>query len=580
MNRHTFLYMNRCILITIVMSVMCVLPAAAIDYPVEGRIVAFHFNKSMADEIGNAQFTSKEFVPVWVEGADGKPETAVRFGPKPNKDGHSDFSGTGEMNLPASQTGVITAVMTYRTDEDQIFFKVIPDNYFSIKDGKLRYSAMRENSSKEDVHVIDLALKKGEWQTIVVTVTSADSTIAFCANGRRASVHNRFLAQFDPSKGGLAGVGSTSYNADIDELCYYDRMLTDSEISVLIGGKIEPVESVIDTGSIQMNWGWALVQLAAAALCLFFLNLKEKRLVVHTAESLAQLQHEKNCLQFDRDESDRLMAEAYNYWGGPDKANATDLLPTHYPETKKEMKASLRAYNQSLLLADSNDEEFILMAQGFARAYNAANVRVFNGKWLVVLAAVVAVFVKGIIGATGFFGTSSVTGMPDGFLAQIWFISKFMLPGVMVSAVAYVACSFGPRWRNLKESLTIMPKHLKDSESTRRRKLIAACIICGGSLLSMFAGAVAGVAALALLVAVVGYAALNIFANNSTQKEVWVYNNGRRETHETLNPTGLLMAGGIIVVAIIVVYFASSIVIFLFNLAFIYKFIQNQLIKN
>ena len=100
------------------MSVMCALQAAAIDYPVKGRIVAFHFNKSMADEIGNAQFTSKEFVPVWVEGADGKPETAVRFGPKPNKDGHSDFSGTGEMNLPASQTGVITAVMTYRTDED------------------------------------------------------------------------------------------------------------------------------------------------------------------------------------------------------------------------------------------------------------------------------------------------------------------------------------------------------------------------------------------------------------------------------------------------------------------------------
>ena len=578
MNRHTFLNMNRCTLITIVMSVMCALQAAAIDYPVKGRIVAFHFNKSMADEIGNAQFTSKEFVPVWVEGADGKPETAVRFGPKPNKDGHSDFSGTGEMNLPASQTGVITAVMTYRTDDDMIF-EIIPNNYFSIKDGKLRYSAMRENSSKHDKHVIDLALKKGEWQTIVVTVTGADSTIVFCANGRRASVHDWALAQFDPSKGGVAEVGSTSYNVDIDELCYYDRMLTDSEISELIGGKIEPVESVIDTGSIQMNWGWALVQLAAAALCLFFLNLKEKRLVVHTAESLAQLQHEKNCLQFDRDESYRLMAEAYNYWGGPDEAN-TDLLPTHYPETKKEMKASLRAYNQSLLLADSNDEEFILMAQGFARAYNAANVRVFNGKWQVVLAAVVAVFVKEIIDANSFIGTSSVTGMPDGFWAQMWFISKFMLPGVMVSAVAYVACSFGPRWRNLKESLTIMPKHLKDSESTRRRKLIAAGIICGGSLLSMFAGAVAGVAALALLVGVVGYAALNIFVNNSTQKEVWVYNNGRRETHETMDPTGLLMAGGIIAVAILVVYFASSIVIFLFNLAFIYKFIQNQLIKN
>ncbi len=569
--------------IAIAMFAMCVLPAAAVDYPTKGRIAAFHFNKSMADERGKAKFTNEKFVPVWVEGADGKPETAVQFGPKPNEDGHSDYSGIGELELPVLQTGVITAVMTYRTDEDmgfQIIPNNIPNNYYYVKDGKLRYRAKRENSSKDDLHVIDLALKKGEWQTIVVTVTSADSTITFCANGRRASVHNRFLALVDPSKAGRAQIGSTSYNADIDELYYYDRVLTDSEISALIGGKIEPVESVIDTGSIQMNWGWALVQLAVAALCLFFLNLKEKRLVVHTAESLAQLQREKNCRQFDRDESDRLMAEAYNYWGGPDEANHTDLLPTHYPETKKEMKASLRAYNQSLLLADPKDEEFILMAQGFARAYNAANVRVFNGKWWVVLAAVVAVFVKGIFDGYELLGMGSCpTGMPDGFWAQVWFISKFMLPGVMVSAVAYVACSFGPRWRNLKESLTIMPKHLKDSEVPRRRKLITAGIICGCSLLSMVAGAVAGVAALALLVAVVGYAALNIFANNSTQKEVWVYNNGRRETHESMNPTGLILAGGIIVAAIVVVYFASSIVIFLFNLAFIYKLIQNQLIK-
>lgn len=568
-------------LIGIALLAMCGLPSSAIDYPTKGCIAAFHFNKSLADEKGRAKFTSNRYVPVWVEGADGKAETAVRFGPKPQKDGHSDYSGTGELDLTkTNKTGVITVVMTYLSDDDRSY-QILPNVYFSTDGGTLRYSAQREESSKTDVHMADLGLATGKWQTIVVTVTRADSTIAFYANGRCASFKDPFFAQIDPTVGGLVYAGSTSYNIDVDELYYYNRVLTGDEIAALIGGKPEVVKTEIDTGSIEMNWRWAIFQLAVAALCLFYLNFREKKLVVHTADSLAELQKKNNCLQFNQEESDHLMSEAYSYWGGPDEENPSDLLPKHYPESKKDMKASVSAYNQSLLLGNPNDEEYILMASGFARAYNAANVRIFNGKWWVLVAAVVAIFVKGIFdGLDLHIIGSSHTGMPDGFWAQIWYISKFMLPGVMISAVAYVACSFGPRWRNLKENRAVLPAHLADSASTYRRKMIAAGVVCGGGLLSMVAGAVAGVAALALLAAVVGYTALNFFANHSTQKEVWVYSNGRRETHDTMDPTGIVLAGGVVVVAIVAVYFASSIVLFLFNLAFIYKLIQNQLIKN
>lgn len=567
-------------LFVIALFAMCALPLAAIDYPEKGRIAAFHFNKSMADDKGQANFTSKRYMPVWVEGADGKAETAVRFGPKPQKDGHSDYSGTGELELPkTNKTGVITAVMTYRTDEKKNF-QIIPNVSFSIDDGKLRYSAKRKESSKQDVYWADLGLVTGEWQTVVVTVTRADSTVTFYANGRSACVKDPFFARIDPTIGGMAYAGSTSHNIEVDELYYYNRMLTDDEIAALIGGKAETIESVVDTGSIEMHWGWAFFQLAVAALCLFCLNFREKKLVVHTADSLAELQHKNKCLDFNQEESDRLMAEAYSYWGGPDHENPTDLLPKHYPESRKNMKASVRAYQESLLLGNPNDEEYILMASGFARAYNAAHMRIFNGKWWVLAVAVVAIFVKGIFdGLDLHIIGSSHTGMPDGFWAQLWYISKFMLPGVMISAVAYVACSFGPRWRNLKDNLAVLPSHLQESGPTYRRKMVTAGVICGGGLLSMVAGAVAGVAALALLAALVGYTALELFANHSTQKEVWVYSNGRRETHETMDPTGLVMAGGIVVAAVIAVYFASSIVIFLFNLAFIYKLIQNQLIK-
>ncbi len=566
--------------IVIALVAMCVLPAAALDYPTKGRIAAFHFNKSMADEKGHAKFTSTDFVPEWVEGADGQPESAVRFGPKPNLD-HSDFSGTGDLKMPATQTGVITVVMTYRT-EDKKNFRILPNVDYSVYDGAVHYSAWREESTKRDSYVFDLGLKAGDWHTIVVSATSADSTITFSANGKRESIHDRFLVTAAFKEGSI-NIGSTSTNIDVDELYYYDRVLTDDEIAALIGGKIAEAESVIDKGSVEMNWGWALVQIAVAALCLFFLNLRGKRLDVHTADSMAEYQFKNKCLQPNQERADQLMCEAYNYWGGIDETKVTEVLPSRYPESAKDMKASLRAYNESLLLADTHDKGFVAMAQGFAQAYNAANTRVFNGKWWVVLAAVVAIFVKGIfdgldLGIPGI--GDSHTGMPDGFWAQLWYISKFMLPGVMISAVAYVACSFGPRWRNLKESLTILPEHLTQSAMSRRRQLTTAGLLCGGALLSMVAGAVAGVAAIALLAAVVGYAALNLFANHSTQKEVWVYSNGRRETHETMNPTGLVMAGGIIIVAIVVVYFASSIVIFLFNLAFIYKLIQNHLIKN
>ena len=568
--------------IAVAIFAMCVLPSSALDYPAKGRIVAFHFNKSMADEKGQAKFTNKQYVPVWVEGADGKAETAVRLGPKPKENGHSDFSGHGEIELPkTNKTGVITAVMTYRTDKDRNY-QIVPSVYFSTDNGILQYSAKREDSKKSDAYMADLGLNTGKWQTIVVTVTRADSTITFYANSRCVSIKDPWFARLDPTIGGIVYAGSTSYNIDVDELYYYNRTLTDDEIAALIGGKPEIAKAEIDTGSVEMHWGWALFQLAVAALCMFFLNLREKKLVVHTADTLAMLQQKNNCLEFNQEEADRLMSEAYSYWGGPDNENPTDLLPKHYPESKKDMKVSVRAYNQSLLLGNPNDEEYILMVSGFARAYNAAHVRIFNGKWWVLVAAVVAIFVKGIfdgldLGIPGI--GDSHTGMPDGFMAQLWYISKFMLPGVMISAVAYVACSFGVRWRNLKESLTILPSHLKDIETANRRKMITAGLICVGGLLSMVAGAVAGVAALALLAAVVGYVALNLFANHSTQKEVWIYNNGRRETHETMDPAGLVMAGGIVVAAIVAVYFASSIVIFLFNLAFIYKFIQNQLIK-
>lgn len=564
---------------------MCVLPATALDYPVKGRMAAFHFNKSMDDEKGRAHFSvakleKNRFVPIWVEGADGKPETAVRFGPKPKKNRNTDYTGKGELKLPQAPKGVITAVMTYRTDDDQSF-SFHPYTSFLVKDGKILYQAGRDNSSKSDSYESDLALKKGEWQTIVVTASRADSTITFYANGRCARIHDPRLAVYFKNDSLFANAGSTNFNTDIDELYYYDRALTNDEIAALIGGKIEPVENVLDTGSVEMNWKWALIQLAVAALFLFYFNFKEKKIVVHTADTLADWQRKNNCLQFNQEESDQLMAEAYSYWGGPDEENMSALLPKHYPDSKKDMKASLRAYNASILLGNPNDEEYILMAQGFAHAYNAAHVRVFNGKWWALVAAVVAVFIKGIFDGLdlGLVG-SSHTGMPDGFWAQLWYISKFMLPGVMISAVAYVACSFGPRWRNLKENNAVLPSHLEDSAAARRRKLVAAGIVCGGGILSMVAGAVAGVAALALLVAVVGYTALNLFANHSTQREIWVYNNGRKEEHETLDPTGLVMAGGIVVVAVIAVYFASSIVIFLFNLAFIYKLIQNQLFKN
>jgi len=557
-------------------------------YPQNGVVGHVSFNNSMEDKTGNITFTNTDCAPVWVEGVDGKVNTAQRF----NLESDDEHSCRCHYSIKNLKGNVETFVWTFRLDDvkNHSFATVSPYG-FSIENGKIAYEADRDSvSSKKDKHLFDIGLKDNQWITLVSTWDYAKHTVTFYANGKKYAINNHSVklssrngyTKTDRKEGGLG-----SYQIDVDEIYVYNRALTESELIALCGvnGEIVEVERSLAKASVKMNWQWALIQLAVAVLCLFFLNVRRKEMEPLTVTGMEIIRgaSDQNGVLKDEAKADELIERAFSDWGALVTTDNPEYpyMPMRYPGDKKEMQRSVTNFQESLQYADPKNSDFLTKANIFVKAYNAAYTRVFNGKWWIILIAVAAVYVRGLIdGAdTGLIGSSSdYTAMPDGFFPQIWYLSKYVLPGVIISAITYFACSFEVRYRSKKDTIDVAPKHL-DTTSNNKRMFIIAGMAVGGGLLATVGGAVAGVVAVFALIAVAGYAALNMFVKHGSQKEVWTYSSGRKETHETMNPAGIMLAVGIFVAAVIAVYLISGVVIFLFNIIFIYQFIRNFIFK-
>ena len=219
--------------------------AVAKTYPQNGVIGHVSFNQSMKDNTGNITFTSKDCVPVWVEGEDGKANTAQRF----NSESDGDKSCSSRYSIKNLTGNIETFVWTFKLDDVRNHsFSTVSPYGFGIENGKITYNAPRDSTSSKDVtYRFDIELKNNQWITLVSTWDYAKHTVTFYANGKKQVINNpsiKLSSRNSNTKTGRKDGGISSYPIDIDEFYLYNRALTEKELIALCGveGKIEAVE--------------------------------------------------------------------------------------------------------------------------------------------------------------------------------------------------------------------------------------------------------------------------------------------------------------------------------------------------
>jgi hypothetical protein len=543
---------------------------AQTKFPDNEAIIILPFNNSLKDSKGKLTFTNeKEAVKEYVTAANGQAKGAAVF----------NGSGYGSIRMFADPSDFGSMLLTFRIDSPSIYgdyslIGLYPQVLKLDKNLQIQYDAMRE-SDKEDHFHFDMGFEQGKWITVAAVWDFNGHKVTYYANGKQCTVKDFRIEK----KGyGSEVTGNIGYSGSVsfDEIRMYNRALTETELLVFCSSDGKPFETAtekIEQASMKMNWTWAVIQLAVAALCLFFLNKPRKRLSPVTVDSIRGYNG-------NTETAFQHLNNAFSYWGGLLPDDETGSLKTHYyPEDKKSLKMSFASF-QNALNVGCTDEDFIETANLYVRVYNAAHERIYNGKWWIFLIAIICVYVKGIIPefSLGLLDNNNLIGFPDGFMNQMWYLSKYILPGVLISAIAYYATSFGVRYR-VKAGETIQANDLK-TQSRSKQIMIFSGVAVGGGLLSIAGGAVAGIVAVILVIAAVVFVGTSIIAKHGTVKEVWINrNNGHREIREGGNPMAIGVVLAIFAGVLFAMYFVSGIILFLFNLVFLYKFAQNYIVK-
>jgi hypothetical protein len=565
-------------------------------YP-SGAFASLSFNHSLEDTAGHTVFFDAQFVdfdkPVeswkglWTADRNGKENGAIVTLPE---DGVMQFYPQFQIsNIPESNN--YTFVITFKIED------LHKEHYIVSGSREIRIKLEKENlvtrvikekgSDREETHLIALDIKEDEWTTLAIATDIEKSTITYYANGKKYELTDPVLGMSSNRELQRGHLGESVYidnpNGEvdkddvsyvtIDEIRFYTRELSQAELTALCDGTkgenpFVVLEKTIQKPTIRMNWTWAAIQIAFALLCLLYLNKPKKKLAeVSAADFEGRTTNPES--------ADELLDKAYSYWGGVNPNNESKL-PFQYPNSKNGYKDSANAFKEAID-AGNTDQSFIEKANLFVRTWNSAQLRNFKGVWWVFLVAVVAVYCRGLLDSYGFFGIgdgSSYDGLPEGFWKVVIYLSKYSLPGVLISGIAYGAASFIPRYRTLAGE-EVDPKHINDTYDTKKMLIIA-----GGAIAASLLSVVFGVVGFLAVIAVAGFAFLRYFNFDSlSMTEVTKYSSGRVEKKEVMNPAGLMMFFGIIIGAIFVAYFASVIIIFLFNILFIVQALINYVIK-
>ncbi len=209
---------------------------------------------------------------------------------------------------------------------------------------------------------------------------------------------------------------------------------------------------------------------------------------------------------------------------------------------------------------------------GFAVLFLIINVLTkrwsFRGNYLIMLTPIIFAYVHGMLPVYSvgnfFFQGEPFINFPDTFLAQIDYVTRYYLPGVMVSLLAYCSASF-------------VKADLKIRQSSWRKYADMAAVYIGIPLLCTGLGTIGAFILLAFIIYRLVIAALETVkeTNYVTVHKVRV-STGQVVDSRTGGPMGLLIYLGVMLIVVLLVgYVVSTIIIWLFNFMFIYQAIRN-----
>ncbi len=490
-----------------------------------------------------------------------------------------------------------TVLVRFKLSENHSYVVLFFDgnSYYKCgidKNCKVRYNCA--NNKKADKrydkeYKIDLGIKKGEWTTLVVSFDTTTNKVTFSANGMTQVLDNpaindefkdlyitnqylRFTLASEATK--MENRRDPTLLSYVDEFVIYNRVFTPAELISAVGvdGVVAEIDTPLESPEMKIMWPVTAFQMVCAVLIVLLVLARSKNKLPHIVP-LARSRDDAQVMEH--------LKEVYKYWWYD--IEYTGALPKEYtslsyPEKRKELNKSLKEYKKAVAIGTA-DPEILAAMNLFADVYNSATRFVFEGKWWMFTLPVACVYVREMItlfmeglGMGGIMPADYVN-LPEGTIDQFIYFSHYYLPTVIFSVVVFYVSCYAQRYHSVKGE--------KILEYDFKPQSIKYWLFVPLGAVAL--GVLPGLGFIPLLLSCAGILVLGMAGGNLREERVkTTYSDGSTKTHSQIEAGSLGGAMAMIIMAIIavlVVWLASSIVIYVYHVAFLYCVFKNHFIR-
>ncbi len=581
----------------------------AATYPTKGIIARFTFDYDGRSTVGNSFLTdvSPYEEAKWREAKSSDLKRYVKGG---NLVCHYENPSSGLGLKPKgliSSSEKITYVARFKLSPKHRQLYLFQDGasrYMCAisKDCKIYYDCAKDKKADKRYninYVIDLGFKPNEWTTFVATIDATTGDMSFAANGFIQTMNNPAITtefkdisktinqhlrfSYDRKSNEEVDPADKNFESLIDEIIFYNRILTTSEITAIagVGGELKTLEPTFEEPEYQVTWWLVAFQLVSALFIFWLLFMSRCSKLKHIdAERMRKAMKGNRSEQEAEQLAIPLLHSMFRNWNYHVDIESVDDLPTEmselcFPDKRKYLNKSYRDYKKILATGTTNPQ-IIESLNMFIDIYNNATEFIFAGKWWMFSLPVLSVYVREMInnfmiGIGLNIIRTEYASLPEGTIDQFLYFTEYYLPGVLVAAVVFYASCYAQRFHYVK-GCTI--------ERLGKQSIKEWLFIPLGAILL---GMLPGLGIIPMLLALLGFSFLGKAASTLKSQTIkTTYSDGSVKTSSGLDGGSLASAGMILIglaVALFAIWLASSVVIGVFHVAFLYLLVRNHLFR-